>query len=105
MVTLLLGGASMASAKAASHKLSGEVATVDVAARTLSVTPHSKSPHPAAMKFRLANDAKIMAGPKAEELGHLKVGDPVTVTYLTQGKSHTATRVDLASSSSTAPAK
>jgi hypothetical protein len=102
---LLLGGAPTASAKASAHKLSGEVTSIDAAARTLSVSTHPKSAHPEAMKFSLASDAKVMAGPKAEELGHLKVGDPVTVTYVTHGTSHTATRIELSRSSSTAPGK
>jgi len=102
---LVFGGASIAAAKTPSHKLVGEVASVDATAKTLSVTEHPKGPHPKDMKFSLASDAKIMAGASAESLGKLKIGDPVTVTYVTNGGSNTATRIDLAKAAAPAPVK
>ena len=102
---LLFSGASIAAAKTPSHKLTGEIASVDTTAKTLSVTEHPKGPHSKDMKFSLASDAKIMAGASAEDLGKLKVGDPVTVTYVTNGGSHTATRVELAKAAAPAPVK
>jgi hypothetical protein len=49
------------------------------------------------MTFTLATDAKIMAGPKAKNLGDLKVGERVKVSYLDEGKSHRAQRIDVVS--------
>jgi len=102
---LLFGGASIAAAKTPTHKLVGEIASVDAAAKTLSVREHAKGSHSEDMKFSLASDAKIMAGASAESLGQLKVGDPVTVTYVTRGDSRTATRIELARSAAPGPLK
>ena len=93
---LFFGGASIAAAKTPSHRLVGEIASVDATAKTLSVREQPKSAHPKEMKFSLASDAKIMAGASAENLGQLKIGDPVTVTYVSNGDTHTATRIELA---------
>ena len=93
---LLLGGASIAAAKTPTHKLTGQIVSVDTATKTLSVREHPTESHSEAMKFSVASDAKIMAGASAEDLSHLKIGDPVTVTYVTQGETHTATRIEVA---------
>ena len=102
---LFFGGASLAAAKTPVHKFVGEIASIDATAKTLSVKKHAAGTGAKTMNFSLASDAKIMAGASAEDLGKLKTGDPVTVTYVSQGDTHTATRIDLARSTAPAPVK
>ena len=100
---LLVGGVSVAAAKAPTHELVGEVVSLDATAKTLSVSAHPMAASPDAMKFSVASDLKVVAGAKAEAFGQLSVGDQVTVTYLSKGDTNVATRIDR--TASLAPAK
>ncbi len=104
-VLLFVGAASVASAKEASHKLVGEVVSVDATARTLSVSEYPQAVQPETLTFAVADDAKVMTGAKAGDLGQLAVGDPVTVTYTTSGTTHTAMRIERAPSTAAKPVK
>ena len=102
---LFVGAASVASAKEDSHKLVGEIVSVDATARTLSVSAHPKAAQTETMTFAVADDAKVMAGARAGDLGQLAVGDPVTVSYTTSGTTPTATRIERAASAAAKPVK
>lgn len=96
----LLGGASAADAKgmASSHTFKGTVATVNQAARTLSVK--APSGQPSEMTFALDPTATIKMGKKTEALGSLKAGDTVTVTYTMQNGKSVAEQIEVASAKS-----
>jgi hypothetical protein len=57
------------------------------------------------MQFAVANDAKVMAGANAGDLGQLAVGDPATVSYTTSGTIYTATQIERAQATASKPAK
>ncbi len=60
----------------ASHKLTGEVVSVDATAKTITVKGKDKD-----VTFTLADNAKVMVHGKAGSLDQLKAGDHVSVKY------------------------
>jgi len=91
---LLVGGAALARTD---MRASGKLTRIDTAARTFALKSFGHE-----MDFKLADDATVMAGPRAEEFKALEPGQEVKVIYSEEGSSRLATHVEVASSRSAA---
>jgi hypothetical protein len=89
---LALVGASPALATR-SQSFWGEIGKVDSATKTLLVK--AKGTPPREMTFQVAPGAKIMMGARALDLGRLKTGEHVKVTYVEEGVHYKAQRIEV----------
>ena len=90
---ILLAGAPAALAKGATQQFSGQISQIDAVGKTLAVKEQGKTHME--MTFAVASDAKIMAGSTAKNLGELKVGERVKVSYADVGSKHEAQRIEV----------
>lgn len=90
---LVLGLGAASAAWATPQEFSGKIGRVDASGKSLTVKTSGVPTRE--MTFTLAADAKIMAGPQVRSLGDLKVGEQVKVSYLDEGKSHRAQKIDV----------
>jgi Cu/Ag efflux protein CusF len=82
VVLFSLGFAALAAPQAAKMATaSGQVAVVDTAASSVTVSVQAKGGDPKDVIFVVAADSKIVKNGAAIPLGDLKTGDKVTVTY------------------------
>ena len=89
--------AEKASHRAMTHKVVGEVVSVDPTAKTLSIKETLKKGGEAKeMSFTLADNVKVMVHGKAGALTDLKAGDSVTVKHVMKDGKDTAEEIMVA---------
>ncbi len=85
VATLSLAGETKAVQKGSSHRIVGEVVTVDTTANSFTVKETVKGGGEAKeITFNMGDKAKVMVHGKPANLQDLKVGDSVTVRYIEQ---------------------
>ncbi len=73
--------AEKAAPKSASHRMLGEVVSVDAAAHSLMIKETVKGGEAKEVTFNLDEKVKVMVAGKSAKIDDLKAGDSVTVRY------------------------